>query len=605
MKFFSSPIKKFFLLFFLFSFILFFLHLLLRPHSVLAQNDLYNLNFQLRKDGFRWGCYGDFDVKNDTNSFFTLQQERVVYTKLSKEKDTIYVPLFFRLYQSVYLPEIIQGQQDCRIEFHYKSHKLNSAMLDISALDENENEIYWEKLPIHNSEEFTKIGTSFSDRRIRYLNLKITAERGELDISNEGKNIGQHICIKQFKIIVDGYDMANYESSSLPPINLDTSQIIPVSLVDSSYLKTIDALKQKRVVAVGESAHGIDEFGNINLQIIKHQVLHNNCKLVILESQMLQLIKWNLFIQDETSFGIEELEEDFYHPSIDIKSLTELILWLKEYNKQTKNKVWLMGMDYSAGDFTNVISDSFYELSKKKSIFRPLIGMFWGKSEERMLNYLGQTPAIRSYLGEGKYQLLLQSIRFKNDNFSRDELYFQRDSIMAFNVKCAIEGILKKNETAVIYAHLLHTGKKQMIVTNILGKYLSDFYGDDYFSIGLLYGKGEAKVAKIINVSESVTLEIPPSYLIENYCLNTGFDYFYLPMEAVASPLAPFRVRNIVNGEVPFFTNLRNKIDGFIFVRDIHPTVKRKEMTFMERYTLLNKRKDRTIKRCQELGIKY
>lgn len=80
----------------------------------------------------------------------------------------------------------------------------------------------------------------------------------------------------------------------------------PDRLLDLAYMNVFDepdksilqktGLQDKRIIALGETVHGSSTINDNVFSIIKNSILYDNCRLVLLETDMGNGLKMNLYI---------------------------------------------------------------------------------------------------------------------------------------------------------------------------------------------------------------------------------------------------------------------------------------------------------------------
>jgi erythromycin esterase-like protein len=172
------------------------------------------------------------------------------------------------------------------------------------------------------------------------------------------------------------------------------------------------------------------------------------------------------------------------------------------------------------------------------------------------------------------------SITLSGDYFN------QRDYNMWKRTDTIVQLYLNKADKAVIYAHTEHTNKfssfNQHILKFSLGRYLSDEYKEQFYSIALQAGEGYYTQDSTISVGKTMTdkLKLPPNHSLEQTCLKTNLDYFFYPANKLPDDILSLRVihRESRNTNHFHFCYLPKRFDAFVFIKQSH------ELKFVEKY---------------------
>jgi erythromycin esterase-like protein len=181
---------------------------------------------------------------------------------------------------------------------------------------------------------------------------------------------------------------------------------------------------------------------------------------------------------------------------------------------------------------------------------------------------ISNIPDERLGLSKTNRKLISEYFRYNEvpGYFVYNSLDNQRDYIQFAHCRFAIDSLLEKEEKAVIYAHIGHLNKKNAIekfYSQAAGNYLSHYYGNDFFVIGLLTGSG---TLSYYESGELVTVKLdnPVSGSLENLCLKAEKKVFYKTTGGVQSYF--YRMSGNRPFTKPFYPyNCLGRMDAFIF----------------------------------------
>lgn len=210
------------------------------------------------------------------------------------------------------------------------------------------------------------------------------------------------------------------------------------------------AVKDKRIVALGESLHGVKEYNIFKLEIIKYLHEQMGFNVIAIESDLAMNFYGNIYRnQIPDTLLLEKLITPVWH--------TETHLHLIKYLKSKPN-LKIIGFDLVN---LNAINEASNELQIEKTD---------AIAHEEQL--IAQYAAIKAL--------------YKNDQYSLD---IARDSIMAHNLSWIIND-LYPDEKIIISAANDHISQVQASKYGFMGKILSNAFEDQYFSIGFFHALG-------------------------------------------------------------------------------------------------------------------
>jgi len=372
-----------------------------------AFTDKYDLNFDLKlKKSITW--------RSDPTSPFVFGQD--ITQTINDKHPMCFVqiknglnPLTLngKIEQNILMPET--KASSISIHLRCRNENLKVACLIISGLDERERVLYSDTLSILGSYGYVweAFNTSVSKHNVALLHLSIEVE-GINNLPN------QRLDLDKIEITIDGKSINDFPQRTLPTISdMKNSDFIPLSFSDTNYYKKITALRERKIIAIGESIHGSETITEAAIQLIKYQVENNHCKLIILEQPIEIILRYNRFIQGDAQFKIENFTKDLSISSSSPRVIVGLLNWLKQYNEKAKDKVWLMGMDLSQyisnAHVAERLQSYIYLISQNKkcdlldSLYSKLVKY---ESFPQALYILNKNKEIKNILGNNDFIIL-------------------------------------------------------------------------------------------------------------------------------------------------------------------------------------------------------
>ena len=410
-------------------------------------------------------------------------------------------------------------------------------------------------------EEFEMLMPEFEKRPIPRLYLD------RISITIEGKDINQ---------IQEINNLCSYEKEKLIP-----EYVHPLSC-DTDLIKNMQ-LKNKKIIALGETVHGSENINETVFLLAQHAILHNNCKWILTELELASTLKLNLFTQGKLpEEEISTIREEMRENHLSMKAFTDFLLWLREYNKTVDKKVVILGLldqyDFIEAPLYDYIF-AFYNEEHKK-ILLPLLKHLHKRELIEAYDLVTQhSEKIKQILGENEFSFFnhalsnLAAIERKQKDLVTVDNY---DYNMWTNAETFISMYPQPDETVLIYAHYEHVKKKEGTQQDpcmfVLGNYLNARYKDDYSVVGLTVGSGNITTREMLSHTFTTTnLEKTSAGSFEAMCLYQKDSCFYYPSDRL--PHNIYLIRHIGNKENVFKNNviyscLKANTNGFIFIRN-------------------------------------
>lgn len=523
----------------------------------------YELDFPVNKQLQKWKSQSALVLSSDIGS----NPENVVL-RINRiyVRDTIPVnDITGALQQTLLLP--LGSFNMAEIFVTSKALNLVMTRLRVSVLDEQEEVLFSDTISIpKNAQWNTRVGR-FPLQKAKLLFLSLEMEGSP------------HICpqslwLDKIEIKLDGKNIDSFPIYSLSSLyTFEKSNVIPLSSSNTSLYNNIPQLKDKQIIALGETTHGSIAINNVAFQFIKDQIINNKCTLVLLEYPLEQILLFNRYIHGDNAYLLEHLKTDIESSFFATEQMMEFMIWLRDYNKSAKEKVTLMGIDISSS-FSRSIRSIFnycYEINRKKqnlaidTLCLNLLSTISGKKFSMQL--LPAYSDVHNEMSANEYIILKHYLGMTfNLGYDQQRRYQARDSIMYENVAFFKKLLCQSNEKIVVYSHFEHINLKSTFPS--LGVLLKNEYQDKYFSIGVLINEGNCIFRRIDNIERSIeSLQPGITGSIEFALSKLKMPLLYIPIEYIPCQLIYMRnIGNLYLKDQFSILNLCGRLNGIIFI---------------------------------------
>lgn len=343
-------------------------------------------------------------------------------------------------------------------------------------------------------------------------------------------------------LILFFYNLRGQEADAKPSIisydNMDIKNF--------SFLR--ESANNKRFVLIGESTHGVEEFGEFKMKSVEFLIDSLGFSSVLIESGFSDILKW-------TEKGKENYDSLIFSlfPIWHTNSYLKMFRFLKE------KKVKIYGIDpqNSSKYFRDFpyeqlmkidknIANAFYEMDKEwsKAYSKPF--SLWDSSfyatkrkaidtYDRILKkiYEGHTNKSSDYLF---LERILENRLSMARNIKISADMFHRDSIMKDNVDWLVRNILEENEKVIILSHNAHVAKEKSFDIGYLGYLMSKEYDNNIFIIGQYFESGKF----VNNKRELLTMPEPVKNSFESYLGQLKNEYHIFNLHSKTIPQKVF-----------------------------------------------------------------
>lgn len=344
-------------------------------------------------------------------------------------------------------------------------------------------------------------------------------------------------------------------------IKIHSKEIKSLTSTDYSDLHFLDTLLQnKKIVQLGESAHGVSEFSAVKVRLIKYLHEQLGFNVVAFESSVFDcyyanankaklgpdgMMQNSIFSVWDT-YEVEQLFKYIYNirntssplilAGIDIQPSSYGSQYRPEFLKNVFNKISkesANGIFQLDTYFQSIDSNTLYNV--KDSLvteYQSYLDLLENNWDKVIKSYPENSPvpdiaklSIRSnikYINQRYYEIIGNSIK-------EDE---ERDSNMAYNLEYLHKNVYP-NEKIIVWAHNYHIRYNSAVVkntfipgANTMGYYLHKDLADELYTVGLFTYKGQ--VALNNRTAVDVTKETGEN--IEAILYYSGYFYAFVDM---------------------------------------------------------------------------
>lgn len=333
-------------------------------------------------------------------------------------------------------------------------------------------------------------------------------------------------------------------------LNLNTIELEKEKKYDFSAIKK--AIGNKRIVALGESSHGLGEFYTLKSELVKYLHTEMGFEVIAMEGGLGDI---NLAYSNIDTLSFIELRNNSVFGNFRAQEGNVLYKHIKE-TSTSKNPLIFTGFDsqvssdYMTTTLQNVLKSydkpfadgleegflSYYKLYQAKDSIgyyhhRDVFIKTATKAKKLLLKHQNEID-----LTAFQIDILIRTMtNFERAfNFSYQEKYKGigvRDQLMAENLEWIID-TLYPNKKVIIWGHNGHIEKQKTENGTIkfMGHYLKEKYADDYYALGIFAYKGECYMPW---TNSYKTFENSETTYLESKLATTGKKTAYLNLEKI------------------------------------------------------------------------
>ncbi|MFK7787810.1 MAG: erythromycin esterase family protein [Crocinitomicaceae bacterium] len=352
--------------------------------------------------------------------------------------------------------------------------------------------------------------------------------------------------------------------------------IHPFSEINSEVLTNhIDKIADSaRIIGLGEVSHYTRECYELKQQII-HKLIDKGYDALVLEVDFGQALLWNDYVVNGVG-NIDSIIAQSGWFTYRTQEFKDLLISIREHNKTADKPFQVYGMEMTAINYnlewladyldgTENAEDLIDQLNQERKTVA-----FQQHSPDEVLSYWTLFYDLKKYLdqhtellieqkGDRSYQIAMQMTEITRQYatyISQDDFLLKvefRDHFSTRNVLWALD-YLAEDSQIVIWAHNGHIAKESaLFYYEVLGSYLSDWFGDQYYSIGFTFNEGDFGAFGLDGFSKFTLPPVTESSITKDF---DGFNSNYLFFD-IRRNLNRKKARN----KPPFIANVPIRMD--------------------------------------------
>jgi len=378
------------------------------------------------------------------------------------------------------------------------------------------------------------------------------------------------------RIWLDGQDISHLPLRTYPTPSFSLSRAQSIDPSTGKGLSSIDLLRKKRIIGLGETVYGHIGFQLLQQEVAKYLIEQRSCRLILTEQPLERSLCWNRYIQDPSY-------------TIDTTSIPPLQLaqlkYLRTINAQRTDKVFYLGMDYVyehnvLSSTPRAIIDFVTSLSSwgKSRALDQLVLALQDSSARQVVNYIDREQrALLPDLSPEELALIRHILLISEfAGVHRRVRIDIRDLVMAENARLLIDLLSPDPKHAVlITANLGHLSLASILPMKIfpsLGCRLRAAYGRDFTTIAMLSPVGEQLFQDMYTKSRIISsVAEPPTTSIEAHVQRLPAPAcFYMPIPKELDRLYLLRSYGSAENGLSFTPqNLFRRAEGMIVLNTI------------------------------------
>lgn len=283
----------------------------------------------------------------------------------------------------------------------------------------------------------------------------------------------------------------------------------------ADYAQEIDSIvvPEVTITALGEATHGNVEFQEMKLEVFK-QLVKQGYRAFVLEADYGDCAVINEWIQGGEG-TLEEMTQMLSFRLYHTDQMAELLSWMREYNLQASEEQKLrfygfdlQGMKEEANYILTYCRENniaeIEEYAEQLAVMDMPMDYFSQGQAAELLAIVDSVKVILENHGNeasSQYRQALYMTEILADaiemNSNSATYSSKRDEFMAKNVSWIVEEEKNYGNTHIfICGHNGHVAK-QRTSYKVMGEYLAEIYGENYFVIGTDYFKTECNMPKL------------------------------------------------------------------------------------------------------------
>jgi erythromycin esterase len=291
--------------------------------------------------------------------------------------------------------------------------------------------------------------------------------------------------------------------------------ILPFDNIDAKLLSNHIAkiADSARIIGLGEASHYTKECYELKHQIIK-KLIEKGYDALVLEVDFGQAVLWNDYVTNGKG-NVDELVAQSGWFTYRTQEFKNILIDIRKHNLTADKPFQVFGMEMTAMNYNldwlaEYFTKHFDSTNKFIATLKEerTIVAFQQHEEAEIKAYWNLYYAVKSMLteneqllvtngGENNFEIanrIAEITRQYATYISQDEFLLKvelRDQFSTRNVLWSLNHLGEDSQIA-IWAHNGHVAKKSVLFSyDILGHYLSEWFGEAYYSIGFTFNEGE------------------------------------------------------------------------------------------------------------------
>lgn len=543
----------------------------------------YNLNFQgVDSINLKWVSSTRLLLRTDSSALVNGKYPLVLEQK--NDNHSPYVSLLKVDLQQTFLLSDTLENANIKISINNKCLNMEKLFLKVISLNKHQEIVSTDSVDINNSEQWRKKTLAFGLKNAKFLVVGLDG------YSPDFQDKPSKLYLDRISIELNNQDIEQISGidylEACKPMKLSKDIVVSDSL-NADFINNI-RLPDTRIIALGETVHGSSSITECVLNIIKENILNNNCRCVILEEDMSMLLKLNLYVSGKLpEKSINDIEKDLSGIHFNKNTLLCFLSWLREYNQRTKGtKVRLWGMDSIFLYERNALFDYFYAFYdiKYNEVFYPILENIKSLNfKQAILDVTTRSGILENVMGKEEFEKFMYVLEFykcsSDKGNSPIDSYLSlrnRDYFMFRNIDYFLMNHVAKDEKVIMYSHYGHVEKNVTLWVKFpelssVGYYLNKKYQDQYAVVGIAVGKGEITTRNNYDADKFHTykLDFPSKSSLEAMYMMMNKKYVYNLTDYL--PANIYRIKSIGNRMLhkeEFYDAVKDGADAFTFIRD-------------------------------------
>lgn len=480
---------------------------------------------------------------------------------------------FFKSYDSYVFQTINLPIRSKNIELsiYTKSIIVDNAYLKLFCLDSDDNLLSKDSVKIISEGSWKKFTLKTENIRTQKIYIEISAKTKDTLIQDI--NIRQKFLADNISLQLDG---CSIESLVSPSSNFTDDEIRNIK---DSYslnnnivgLSMLNDFQSHSILAFGETVHGSKEIQEFTFDAIIQLIKNNNCKLVIFEVPFELSLRLNDFVGGNTQENIENL---MLMSNMDMLTFKNFLNWVRQYNKQSSEKVTIAGLDENEiwQPEDNLVAFLKNIETTNNVVVDEILQNLESKNYEKAIQIV--QSKMPNYYDQKIRKCIIHAINIRMNMLKPIPTLIEgdREYVQFQNAKFAIETFTKESEKTAIMAHLAHVNKKNNMGNRYyirnLGSYISQAYLENYFVTAILIGNGTITSFDQNGYGNNFALITPPKESLEDLCMATDKNIFYKNLSSIKSKsLGRFIGSTYMCNQFYPFSHV-GRFDGLVFIRN-------------------------------------